>query len=174
MSLHGQKKKLPRFARRRSGAFTLVEIMVTVTIISMLAAVSIPAFQSVKRRTVATAVSNDLRTFAAAFDTYASEKGGFPAEVAAGVFPPEMVDRINVTAWSRVTPIGGRYNWDNNQTHYGTKYRAVIQICETSDTPLLQDVSLWEAIDRMIDDGNLSTGNFRLGADDMPIFIVSP
>jgi len=148
--------------------------MVTVTIISMLAALAVPGVQSVKRRALATAVGNDLRTFAAAFDTYAAEKGGFPAEVDAGVFPPEMADRINSRAWTRVTPIGGQYNWDKDQTHYGTKYRAVIQICETSTAALLQDVELWEAIDRTIDDGNLSTGNFRLGADDMPIFIVSP
>jgi prepilin-type N-terminal cleavage/methylation domain-containing protein len=175
MSLPGWKKSssLP-FARRRNAAFTLVEIMVVVTIISLLAALSVPALQRVKRRTIATAIGNDLRTFAAAFDTYAAERGGFPAEVAAGVFPSEMVDRIKPGDWGRVTPIGGQYNWDNNQTHYGTKYRAVIQISSTATATLLQDVDLWEAVDRTIDDGNLTTGSFRLGADDEPIFIVSP
>jgi prepilin-type N-terminal cleavage/methylation domain-containing protein len=162
------------WSRRRIAAFTLVEIMVTITIISLLAAIMVPSVQRVKRRTVATAVANDLRTFAAAFDTYAHETGGWPAEVAAGVFPPEMASRINSTAWQRPTPIGGQYNWDNNQTHYGTKYRAVIQISDTAAVPLLQDVELWEAVDRVIDDGNLATGNFRLGANDEPIFIVSP
>lgn len=175
MSLSGWKKSPSlSFALRRDAAFTLVEIMVVVTIISLLAALSIPALQSVKRRTIATTLGNDLRTFAAAFDTYATERGAFPAEVAAGVFPPEMVDRIKPVSWNRVTPIGGQYNWDNNQTHYGTKYRGVIQISTTGTATLLQDVEMWEAVDRTIDDGNLTTGNFRLGADDEPIFIVSP
>ena len=148
--------------------------MVTVTIISLLAAVSVPAFQRVKRKTVATTIGNDLRTFAAAFDTYAHETGGWPAEVAAGVFPPEMAGRINATAWARTTPMGGQYNWDYKQTHYGTKYTAVIAVSETGSAPMPQDVDMLEAIDKVIDDGNLTTGNFRLGANDEPIFIVSP
>lgn len=148
--------------------------MVTVTIISLLAAAAVPAFQRVKRQTIATTVSNDLRTFAAAFDTYAHETGSWPAEVAAGDFPPEMAGRINATAWGRKTPIGGQYNYDYNQTHYGVKYRAVIGICETATEPLLQDVDMMESVDRVMDDGNLMSGNFRLGANDEPIFIVSP
>ena len=70
--------------------------------------------------------------------------------------------------------MGGQYNWDNNQTHYGTTYRAVIGINSTSSAPVVQDADLLEAIDDVIDDGNLTTGNFRLGADDEPIYIVAP
>ena len=145
----------------------------TVTLISLLAAIAVPSIQRVKRRALATAVANDLRTFAAAFDTYAQEKGTFPAEVAAGVMPTEMTDRLKASAWTRVTPIGGQYNWDNNQVHQGTRYKAVIQISTTETAPLTQDLDLWEAIDSVIDDGNLQTGSFRLGADDEPIFIIS-
>jgi hypothetical protein len=85
-----------------------------------------------------------------------------------------MAARIDPATWSRKTPMGGQYNWDNNQTHYGTKYRAVIAINETSAAPLTQDVDLLLAVDRAIDDGVLTTGNFRLGANDEPIFIVAP
>lgn len=148
--------------------------MVTITIISLLAAISVPAFKSVKRRTIATAIGNDLRTFAAAFDVYAHETGGWPAEAAEGVFPPEMANRINSTAWLRPTPFGGQYNWDNNQMHAGTRFRAAIAISSTTAAPISQDLDLLEAIDRIIDDGNLATGNFRLGADDEPVYIVAP
>ncbi len=159
---------------RRWAAFTLVEIMVTVTIISLLAAVSVPALQSVKRRTIATTVANDLRTFAGAFDVYAHEMGGWPAETDAGVFPPEMANRINATAWQRPTPFGGQYNWDNNQMHNGARVRAAIAISTTATSAVMQDVDLLEAIDRLLDDGNLATGNFLMGADGEPVFIVSP
>ncbi len=146
----------------------------SIMILSISIAVLVPRLTSTKRQAMATAVGNDLRTFAAAFDAYAQEKGGFPAEVDAGVFPAEMGDRVNRTAWLRTTPIGGQYNWDFNQMHQGTRYRAVIAISSTAAAPLNEDLDLWEAIDRVIDDGNLATGNFRLGADNEPIFIVSP
>jgi type II secretory pathway pseudopilin PulG len=143
-------------------------------ILSISLAVFVPRLTTTKNQSMATAVANDLRTFAAAFDTYAQEKGGWPAEVDAGVLPPEMTDRLNNQAWLRQTPIGGQYNWDNNQMHYGVRYQAVIQISDTASAPLPEDVEMWEAIDKVIDDGNLSTGNFRLGANNEPIFIISP
>jgi prepilin-type N-terminal cleavage/methylation domain-containing protein len=163
-----------RLTRSRRAAFTLVEIMVTITIISLLAAVSVPGIQIAKRRTVATAVANDLRTFAAAFDVYSHENGKWPAEVDVGVLPPEMVGRLTATSWQRPTPLGGQYNWDYNQMHGGTRVRAAIAISSTSSSPVMQDVDLLEAIDKLLDDGNLATGNFRLGADDEPVFIVAP
>ena len=159
--------------RRAARGFTLVEIMVVVVIISVLAAVAVPSVIRVKRKAVATTVANDLRVFAAAFDTYAHEKGGWPAEAAAGVLPPEMVDRLEKTAWERVTPIGGHYNWDYKQTHGGV-ITAVIEISDTASAPVIQDVDLWVAVDRVMDDGNLNTGNFRIGGDGTPIFIIAP
>ena len=58
--------------------------------------------------------------------------------------------------------------------HAGTRYRAAIAISGTTTVPSIQDLDLVEAIDRVIDDGNLATGSFRIGADDEPVFIVSP
>src|SRR5262249_24431666 len=131
--------------RRRSRGFTIIEVLMSLGILSITIAAVVPRLTSTKRQAIATTLGNDLRTFAAAFDTYAQQKGGFPAEVEAGVLPPEMADRLNNTAWLRVTPIGGHYNWDNNQQHQGVRYRAVIQISETDGAPLPEDVELWEA-----------------------------
>ncbi len=167
------RKHAARDRLRRAAAFTLVEIMVTVTIISLLAAMSLPAWQSVKRKTLATSMANDLRTFAGAFDTYAHETGGWPAEVDAGVLPPEMINRLKSVAWLRVTPAGGQYNWDYKQMHAGTKYTAAIAISSTSLSPVNMDPDLLLAIDRLIDDGNLATGNFFLGADGEPVYIIA-
>src|SRR3954469_4910038 len=91
----GRPKCPTRVSRRRRSlaGFSLVELMVTITIISLLAALVVPAVINSRRRTLDTTVANDLRVFAAAFDGYAHELGSWPAEVDAGVFPPEMANR---------------------------------------------------------------------------------
>jgi len=58
-----------------SKAFTLVEIMIVVTIIGLLAALAIPAFQKVRAKSQDTSVLNNIRLLAAAADQYYMEKG---------------------------------------------------------------------------------------------------
>lgn len=146
----------------------------SIGIVSLSVAVLVPRLTSTKRQAIATAVAADLTQFSSAFDVYAQERGSFPAETDTGVLPPEMVGRIKPETWTRMTPMGGQYNWDNSQMHYGNRYRAVIQISASESAPLPEDVEMWEALDRTIDDGNLATGNLRLGAGNEPIFIVAP
>ncbi len=135
--------------------FTLVEIMIVVVIIGLLAALAIPAIQRVQRRTINSTVVNDLRVFAQAFDTYATENGAWPANVGAGVVPPGLSSAdFKVSVWQSPTPIGGQWNWDDNLGYGG--YTAGISISNFTCT----DAQLQE-IDAMIDDGDLTTGNFQ-------------
>jgi prepilin-type N-terminal cleavage/methylation domain-containing protein len=152
--------------------FTLVEILVVVVIISLLAMLSIPAVQMVQRRAKSSAVINDFRVFSAAFETYAHEHGSFPDEVDAGVVPAGMETALKIDSWQRVTPIGGHYNWENNQMHFGVRYKAAIAITGTADAPLVLDVNQLLDIDKAIDDGDLYNGNFRLGAGLCPLFVI--
>ena len=159
-------------ARRFTAGFSLVEIMVVVTIVSLLISLAIPQVKKYQVASGAAVVAADLRTFATAFETYAQEKGGFPAEVDAGVMPPEMADRLGASGWLRVTPLGGQYNWENNQKHGGVNYRAAIAISETATAPLEVHEEKLREIDRLIDDGNLSTGNFRTGVNNDALYII--
>ena len=152
--------------------FTLVEILVVVVIISLLAMLAIPSLQLVQRRARSSAVINDFRVFAAAFETYAHEHGSFPDEVEAGVVPAGMETMLKTDAWQRVTPIGGHYNWESNQMLFGIRYKAAIAITATSDAPLPLDVNQLTDIDKTIDDGDLYNGNFRLGAGLCPLFVI--
>lgn len=147
--------------------------MVAVTITSLVMAVAVPRLSDSKRKARATAVVADFRTFSAAFDAYAQENGAFPDEAEAGELPTQMVGRISPAAWQKVTPVGGQYNWDNNQQHYGVTYRAAISITETASAPLALDVDQLESIDRLCDDGDLYNGSFRLGAEDVPLWVIS-
>lgn len=159
---------------RRNAGFSLVEVMVVVMIISMLAALGVPAIIRVKTKAKVSVIVSDLRVFASAFDAHAQESGGWPAEVDAGVFPAGLAGRLNDVSWQRKTPIGGKYNWENDQLHGGIRPRAAIAISDTDDAPLIEDGDLWLEIDRALDDGNLSTGNFRIGANSEPVYIILP
>ena len=56
-------------------AFTLVEIMIVVSVIALLAAISIPGFLRARDRTIAARIRNDLRLIDSAVEQYAIETG---------------------------------------------------------------------------------------------------
>lgn len=135
--------------------FTLVEIMIVVVIIGMLAAMAVPAFQQVRERSQNSALANDLRIFAEAFETYAMEYGSYPADAGVGVVPAEMLGEkssLDVVKFTATTPVGGRYDWDENV--FG--FAGAVSVTDTTmSTAQLQQ------FDADFDDGNLSTGQFR-------------
>jgi prepilin-type N-terminal cleavage/methylation domain-containing protein len=168
-----KNRPLSRRPTSRRG-FSLVEVMVVVLIISCLVTVGVPAILRQQRRAKTAVIYSDFRTFASAFDTYAQEFGVFPAEAGAGSVPTGMAGRLNAAAWSRQTPMGGRYNWENNRLHFGVRYRAAIAISATAASPLRIDVAQIYDIDRTMDDGNLMGGSFRIGSAINPLFVVQP
>ena len=64
--------KKSAFARSIKG-FTLVEIMIVVSIIAMLAALAVPGFLRARKRSQASRIINDLRLIDSAVDQYAIE-----------------------------------------------------------------------------------------------------
>ena len=179
LRLLGNENAVPLIRRRRNaaGGFTLVELMVVVLIISVLATISVPALQRIQRKTKSAAIANDCRVFGAAFESYAQEMGTFPADSAAGVFPPGMAQRINQTAWLRKTPMGGQYNWENNQIHFGVTYSAAITISSTAGAPLTLDVNQLIDLEHTIDSPttlNFMAGSFRIGTGLVPLYVIQP
>ena len=59
--------------RIKISAFTLVEIMIVVTVIALLAAIGVPSFLRARKRSQATSVKNDLRLIDNAITQYAME-----------------------------------------------------------------------------------------------------
>jgi prepilin-type N-terminal cleavage/methylation domain-containing protein len=64
-------KKLP--SAKFNQGFTLVEIMIVVSIIAMLAALAVPGFLRARKRSEASRIINDLRLIDSAVDQYAIE-----------------------------------------------------------------------------------------------------
>lgn len=147
---------------REKGGFTLVEIMIVVVIIGILATLSVSAYLSTRRRSQATIIANDLRTFAAAFEVYALEIGTWPSDVGPGTVPPGMQGRIS--KFTEPTVIGGNFDWDYN-THGITAGVAVYNPTTTPD--------VIQKIDEVMDDGNLTTGRIT-GNISRIVYILEP
>ena len=158
-------------SRHRTRAFTLVEIMVVVVIIGLLAAMSMPTYRRITLRSKTTAVVNDLRTFSTALITYNLQNGRWPADTGPQVSPPEMTGALPV-AFTLKTPIGGVYEWDYDVSANGFYTKAAITIVGVSANPMTEDVDLLEMIDKEMDDGNLATGNVRLGSANTLVSII--
>jgi prepilin-type N-terminal cleavage/methylation domain-containing protein len=152
--------------------FTLVEIMVVVTIISLLAMLAVPTIKKLQLKARASATANNLRVFETAFQTYATERGGFPAASDPGVLPTEMVGRIKDADWTKVSPLGGHYAWESNQVFGGSRCKAAISISTVGDSELTSDADQLETLDRMVDDGNLNTGNLIFAGSGSLVWII--
>jgi prepilin-type N-terminal cleavage/methylation domain-containing protein len=167
-------------ARRRAApprggarAFTLLELSVTLFIISVLAALAVPSLKRVLLESRSVALANDLRAFAAAFEDYAHENSNWPpGGGAAGEFPAGMAGRLSRTNWERITPIGGRYLWAPGSLHQGERYQAAIVIASVEGDPVTSDRLQLQDIDRRVDDDDLGTGKFRLGYRNYPVFVI--
>lgn len=163
--------RIPR-SRRAVG---MVELMVVLTIISMLVTVIAPSYQRIQRKARASALVNDFRVYSAVFLSHAHEVGSWPAETPPGVVPSEITSsEMRKDNWTRATVIGGKFDWEYNQVHNGAKVRAAIAISDAVGAPLLVDLEMFEEMDRSLDDGNLATGNFVLGFGNSPVLILEP
>lgn len=162
-----------RLARPLAAAFSLVEVSVAILIISVLAALAVPSWKKSLVSAHATAVVNDLRVFAGAFQAHAHARGDWPAAaLQPGAFPLGMEGYLAETSWRRPTPVGGLYTWATDTVQQGERYRAAVLILSDGENHVTSDRRLLLDIDRKIDDGNLETGNFRLGFRNQPVFVL--
>lgn len=161
-----------RLMRSRAG-FTLLELSVVVAIISVVLAFAVPLARQLLLDARIAAVENDFRVFTTAFQTYAQERGDWPpGDGTPGIIPPEMAGYLNQSAWSKPTPLGGRYAWDPHSRHQGSRHRAVILIASIPESPVTSDRHQLLALDAKLDDGNLATGQIQVGYRNQPIFIL--
>ncbi len=161
--------------RRLAGTagFSLVEMSMVVLIISLLAAFAVPHWKKAQLSARAVAVANDLRVFAGAFQSYAQDRGDWPAAtLAAAEIPAGMQGYLSPTSWQRTTPVGGQYAWARDTLQQGERYRAAVLVLSVGDNRVTSDRQLLLDLDHKLDDGNLDTGNFRLGFRNQPVFVI--
>jgi type II secretory pathway pseudopilin PulG len=145
---------------------TLVEVLLVVVVVAMLAAFLIPTVNHAIRSRQNAQAASKLRTLIAATDLYASENGGYPADVNRGVVPAGMTDyftSLNIDWFAQSTPLGGNWDWGSNQMGF----LATMAIASpTASSSQLTD------FDRLVDDGNLNTGKFRYNGSQHYYYII--
>jgi type II secretory pathway pseudopilin PulG len=161
------------YRARPTRGFTLVEIGISVLITGLVAAATIPAMKRTIIASRASTVANDLRVLAAAITSSAAQVGSYPVNANRGTMPPALVGHSKPQFWTTPTPIGGYYNYeDASQSSGGVSFRAAIAINTNGAQRVTTDAGILLAIDRLIDDGNLRSGNFRLWDANEPVYIV--
>lgn len=146
----------------RKQGFTLVELAVVASIIGILAALALPAFQRSRDNARIGALQHDLRLYEQELDTYELDNGHYPPSVSTpGVFPMGMENRMS-QAWKLPSPIGGAYRWVYTTEEDPTDRSAYIDIVHSAQYPIAIDPPRLIDIDAGIDDGDPSTGQLRL------------
>ncbi|CAM2941809.1 type II secretion system protein [Rariglobus hedericola] len=138
-----------------AAGFTLLEIMVVVTMIGLLCAIAVPAYRKLQRRSVNTLTSNELRVASGALEYYVTDKGIWPPDGDGGI-PAELIGYLPPPdRWNKPTPIGGSWSWSINTDGAAAALRI------NNFTALDDQIA---AIDQMIDNGDTSSGTlFRSG-----------
>src|ERR1700759_5062605 len=133
---------LPRAAKRPAdgtpaklafAAFTLIEIMLVVSIIALMAAIAVPSFLRARKRSQAVTVKNDLRLIDHAIEQYAvetSKPSGAP------VFADDWLDYIKESS----------NLYDSGQDVFGTDYGD-----QTVDTLPHVPATTWDTLSDAVD-----------------------
>jgi prepilin-type N-terminal cleavage/methylation domain-containing protein len=136
--------------------FTLVEIMIVVTIIGLIAMMAIPAYRRSVMNAQNGAYASDVRVASGAFEMFAIENGKYPADASRGVEPPEMAAYLTKFDFTEETPIGGLWDWDHDV--FGVVGSISVAGSEIKEPQL-------KRLDKTIDDGFIVTGILRDNGD---------
>lgn len=96
--------------RRRRAAFTLIELLITVTIVGLLARIAIPRVNQFRLRARATSIVADLEAIRGAAFHVVADSGYWPANAGVGTIPPEMKMYLPTTLSFAPLP-GVAYDW---------------------------------------------------------------
>ena len=79
---------------RTSAGYTFIEILIVLIIVGLLVKIAFPRYHEMKRQAIAGKAAADYNALKLAAFAYHTEFQSWPAEVAAGTVPPELVNDL--------------------------------------------------------------------------------
>ena len=79
--------------RTRRG-FSIIELLVVMTIIGLLARIAVPHYTDMKRRAIAASIMGDMQTIRMATYTFYTERSTWPPDYGPGIVPAELRDLL--------------------------------------------------------------------------------
>ena len=154
--------QLPHRSRFDRAAYTILEIVVVLTVIGILAAIAVPYIRRAKDSAIISTLENDLRVFSQEFKDFELNFRTYPpSQNTPGLYPIGMENRMSHT-WTEPSVIGGTYRWVYSGGDETTDPYAYIQVTGTTSDTLRIDPDRLSEIDDDIDDGNPGTGKLQL------------
>ena len=97
--------------RSAQGGFSLLELMIVLTIVSLLVRLSLPAYVNVRREAIASQAAGDFNVIRAAAIAQYEATGSYPADASGGVTPQGMTPYLPKNFSFR--PKDYELDWDN-------------------------------------------------------------
>lgn len=114
----------------RTAGFTLLELLVVISIIGILAGVVISTLSEVKESAYASKTNQEFVSFRNAMEQYVMHNGWeYPADVSRGI-PPGLEDYLSTGGWPDAPWPGSIYDWDTfTVPGVGTAYQISVRFC---------------------------------------------
>jgi len=136
-----KRRKLQLFRHKpaHGGGFTLIELLVVISIIGILATLTMPYYVSARKAAYVARAKAELRNVAVALERYAIDNGGYPADVNRNL-PPGLEAYLPAGQWPAAPWPGSVYDWDNwspsnlSYPPYTQTYQISIRFCTNPST----------------------------------------
>jgi prepilin-type N-terminal cleavage/methylation domain-containing protein len=111
-TVSSQSKKMSTQVRLGRG-FTLVELLVVISIIGILASIVFSAIGSAKKKAYTSRAKEEFHTISTALELYLNDNGGnYPPDVSRSL-PPGLEKYLGPGTWPAAPWPGSVYDWDN-------------------------------------------------------------
>jgi len=148
--------------KRNQSGFSILELAIVVSIISIMAAMAVPTFQNILNQARLNNLANDLRVHSYAINNHAMQVGRYPdSHQTKGSYIMGMEDILS-PRWVDRSPVGGYFTWVYNQPNSSQPEEGFLQVVAGSQSPF--NISHEEIIklDRKIDDGDAADGRLQV------------
>lgn len=142
--------------KKLTRAFSLIELVVVITVVAILAAMVVPKFATARSDSEIAATSEDLQAIANALAMYMAKHGSFPRDVNRMNVVNELTPYFKSdNPFAKPTPIGGVYDYEGPPNWNP----AQISIRKNGSNVYTATEAL--RLDEYMDNGDLSTGRIR-------------